>query len=123
MKMNNYTISTEDENAFFTLKKRCDSDQLFSESLCEITQAELAFIHEISNSIDEANFISLKIPKPLNFRTLRTHPECFLYIYEDDSLFDLNNGHSVVWAFYYDYLEQLDQDNLTLIEREFFKVN
>jgi hypothetical protein len=120
--MNDYNTNQELENAFLLLKKQRSNDQFFSKTLKEITQAELALIHEISNSSDEANFISAKIPKPLNFRTLCTHSECYLYIYEDNSLFDLNNGYSEIWRFYYDYFEQFDQDELTASEREFFKI-
>ena len=117
------TINSEEESAFTALKKRCDASVLFSKNLTEITEAELAYIHAISGCYKEANFISSKFSYPKFIRRLCTHPECYLYIYEDGSLFDSNNAQSVVYCDYSDYVERVGRDSLTSMERDFFKID
>ena len=119
--MKDYKITSEDESAFIALKKHCDASVLFSKNLSEITEAELAYIHAISG-YEEADLISSKFSYPKFIRRLCTHPECYLYIYEDGSLFDSNNAESVVYCDYSDYVERVGRDSLTYMEREFFKI-
>ena len=123
--MNINNITSEYEVAFQQLKKRCDASVLFSKNLSEITEAEIAYIHAISYGYPykEADFISFKIPEPKPLRKLCTHPECYLYIYEDGSLFDSNSAESVVYADYSVYLDEIGRDSLTSMEREFFKID
>ena len=122
--MNINNITSEYEVAYQQLKKHCDASLLFSKNLSEITEAELAYIHSISYGYfyEEANLISLKFPYPKFIRRLCTHPECYLYIYEDGSLFDSNNDQLVVYCDYSDYVERIGRDSLTYTEREFFKI-
>ena len=118
------TITSEEESAFIALKKHCDASVLFSKNLSEITEAEVAYIHAISGwPYEEADRITsiFSCPKPL--RTLCTHLECYLHIYEDNSLFDSNTAQSEVFCDYSDYVERVGLEEFTLCEREFFKVN
>ena len=118
------TITSEEESAFIALKKHCDASVLFSKNLSEITEAELAYIHAISGwPYEEADFISSKFSCPKPLRTLCTHLECYLHIYEDNSLFDSNTAQSEVFCDYSDYVERVGLEEFTLCEREFFKVN
>ena len=122
--MNINNITSEYEVAFQQLKKRCDASVLFSKNLSEITEAEMAYIHAISGwNYEEADLISSKIFEPNPIRTFCTDNECYLYIYEDNSLFDSNTGQSVVYADYSDYVERVGRDSLTSIERDFFKID
>ena len=131
--MNINNITSEYEVAFQQLKKRCDASVLFSKNLSEITEAEVAYIHAISGcnyiaaisgwDYEAADLISSKIFEPNPIRTLCTENECYLYIYEDNSLFDSNTGQSVVYADYSDYVERVGRDLLTSIERDFFKID
>ena len=133
MKMTTNESISRNESAFIALKKRCDGSVLFSKNLLEITKAEIAYIHAISGcnyiaaisgwDYEAADLISSKFSYPKPLRTLCTHPECYLYIYEDNSLFDSNTGESVVYADYSDYVERVGRDSLTLCEREFFKID
>ena len=130
--MKDYKITSKDESAFIALKKHCDASVLFSKNLSEITEAEVAYIHAISGcnyiaaisgwDYEAADLISSKFSYPKPLRTLCTHPECYLYIYEDGSLFDSNNAQSEVFCDYSDYVERVGRDSLTLMEREFFKI-
>ena len=122
--MNINNITSEYEVAFQQLKKRCDASVLFSKNLSEITEAEVAYIHAISGwNYEEADLISSKIFEPDPIRRLCTNNECYLYIYEDNSLFDSNTGQSVVYADYSNYVERVGLDSLTSIERDFFKID
>ena len=131
--MNINNITSEYEVAFQQLKKRCDASVLFSKNLSEITEAEVAYIHAISGcnyiaaisgwDYEAADLISSKFPYPKPLRTLCTHLECYLHIYEDNSLFDSNTAQSEVFCDYSDYVERVGLEEFTLCEREFFKVN
>ena len=130
--MKDYKITSKDESAFIALKKHCDASVLFSKNLSEITEAEVAYIHAISGcnyiaaisgwDYEAADLICSKIPYPKFIRRLCTGNECYLYIYEDGSLFDSNNDQSVVYCDYSDYLDKIGRDSLTFTEREFFKI-
>ena len=123
--MNIDTITSEEESAFIELKKHCDGSELFSKNLREITEAEIAYIYAISYGYfyEEANRITAIFSYPKFIRRLCTHPECYLYIYEDGSLFDSNNAQSVVYCDYSDYVERVGRDSLTSMERDFFKID
>lgn len=112
------------EAAFSALKKRCDASEIFSDSLTDSCEAEIAFIHSITGGrYEQADEIAEAISNPSPIRTLSTHPECCLSIFSDGSLFDRNNAQSEVWCDASDFLaEKLDRDELTLGEREFFEI-
>ena len=115
-------ITPEIEAAFAEFKQ-ADRHNIFADSIDELCDAEVRWIHACSNNGDESvEVLAAALNRPAPIRTFDYDNENALELFEDGSLYEKSSAESTVWVDAGDFYRNCLEEPVTAGLREFFGV-